>query len=218
MKCQYCGYENPAEVAACQQCGLPLTDRQKALDGKLLNMFGDILFWLLCVVCTLDAALPIQHGEFKIVPMFSMPLLWLIYYRAKRGEVDSRYLKGLSAAALVMYLVFFLLSILLLYTLMFSVFIMPEWEMAATFVLHVFITAGYGKVHLFAKSLYKSVEKGKESWEIPPLTAFIWMLVLTAATAASLAIAGELSFFDALWMASMLLSAALIKQYFAVKR
>lgn len=120
MKCPNCGYEAPNDFKFCRNCGTPSSPAATAQPApqaaapaapsspaasRMLNTLKDPLFLVLCIAMSVATVFEIVSGSIPVLNILFCVFLWLAFYKAYTGAVDTPQLRNLSGTVYAQYVV-----------------------------------------------------------------------------------------------------------------
>lgn len=111
MKCNNCGNEILENSAFCTFCGSPLTSVEatdtpvSAVKEKILNIFKDKLFLVLCILVSVSTVFSIANSNIPLLLILFTIFLWLIYAKAAKNTVDIKNMRCVSGTVFAVYVI-----------------------------------------------------------------------------------------------------------------
>lgn len=121
MKCNKCGYEAETEFKFCPGCGQEAQESSEPVCGnqapvyeapavnpimqRLSYMFRDNLFLTLCILISASLLFNVAGTNFPVIQILLTIFLWLIYSQARRGAVNTGYMRYLSGTVFAQYVI-----------------------------------------------------------------------------------------------------------------
>ncbi|MGN1319717.1 MAG: zinc-ribbon domain-containing protein [Acutalibacteraceae bacterium] len=109
MKCNNCGNEIVENSAFCTFCGSPVSPTEpteaptSAVKQKILNIFKDKLFLVLCILVSVATVFSIASKNIPLLLILFTIFLWLIYAKATKNEVDIKNMRCVSGTVFAAY-------------------------------------------------------------------------------------------------------------------
>ncbi len=114
MKCIHCGNDLPDGALFCSLCGNQVLDGATAYEAApivpphtrhVLAFFQDNLFLVLCILVSGATLFAFTTGSISLLPILFTVFLWLIFSKAKKGEVNAKNMRCVSGTVFAMYVV-----------------------------------------------------------------------------------------------------------------
>lgn len=111
MKCNNCGNEIVENSAFCTFCGSPVSPTEpteaptSAVKQKILNIFKDKLFLVLCILVSVSSVFSIANGNVPLLLILFTIFLWLIYAKAAKNTVDIKNMRCVSGTVFATYVI-----------------------------------------------------------------------------------------------------------------
>lgn len=111
MKCINCGNEIADNSAFCAFCGSPTSPVEEtqttvsAVHQKLLDIFKDKLFLVLCILVSASTVISIASSNVPLLLILFTIFLWLIYAKAAKNTVDIKNMRNVSGTIFATYVI-----------------------------------------------------------------------------------------------------------------
>ncbi len=111
MKCVNCGNEIPENSVFCPFCGkATVTNEELAVSinpvqEKLLNIFKDKLFLVLCILVSASIVLSFAAEGFPLLLILYTIFLWIIYNKAQKNTIDIKNMRNVSGTIFASYVI-----------------------------------------------------------------------------------------------------------------
>ena len=111
MKCNNCGNEIVENSAFCTFCGSPVSQVEpaeaptSAVRQKLLDIFKDKLFLVLCILVSVSTVFSIANSDIPLLLILFTIFLWLIYAKAAKNTVDIKNMRCVSGTIFASYVI-----------------------------------------------------------------------------------------------------------------
>lgn len=111
MKCINCGNEIADNSAFCAFCGSPTSPVEEtetpvsAVHQKLLDIFKDKLFLILCILVSASTVISIASSNVPLLLILFTIFLWLIYAKAAKNTVDIKNMRNVSGTIFASYVI-----------------------------------------------------------------------------------------------------------------
>lgn len=111
MKCNNCGNEIVENSAFCTFCGSPVSPVEpteaptSAVRQKILNIFKDKLFLVLCILVSIATVFSIANSKVPLLLILFTIFLWLIYAKSTKNTVDIKNMRCVSGTVFAAYVI-----------------------------------------------------------------------------------------------------------------
>lgn len=111
MKCNNCGNEIVENSAFCTFCGSPVSPSEpteaptSAVHQKILDVFKDKLFLVLCILVSVATVFSIANSNVPLLLILFTIFLWLIYAKATKNAVDIKNMRCVSGTVFAAYVI-----------------------------------------------------------------------------------------------------------------
>ena len=111
MKCNNCGNEIVENSDFCTFCGSPVSPSEpteaptSAVHQKILDVFKDKLFLVLCILVSVATVFSIANSNVPLLLIMFTIFLWLIYAKATKNAVDIKNMRCVSGTVFATYVI-----------------------------------------------------------------------------------------------------------------